>query len=206
MRTGRIIFFVSALIITVLSATQFRYPTPTSAEVWSNSVVLVYNESGHGSGAIVGQNEVLTAKHVALQGNLRVQTADGNDYAVVGMRLDPDSDLAILEIDGVFDEAPFVIDKTPLKVGEEVAIIGTPYDRALLNCVLHGRIVKVKVEVPTNDIVDMSDAHAGGGCSGGPMVDTKGKLRGVCVLSVGLLNGSVPVGELDAEIYDAVPQ
>jgi len=165
-----------------------------------DSVVMVYNVGGYGSGAIIGPDCVLTARHMTINEGIRVTTADGADYEVVRVVQDKDSDLALLYIDGQFDEVPLVLDPTPLKVGDEVIVIGTPMgEKALMNCVVTGRVVKVDVETPLPgvDSADMYDVHAGPGFSGGPVLDNRGRIRGVHTVSVAALGGGVPVGELD---------
>jgi S1-C subfamily serine protease len=168
---------------------------------YSASVVLVFNDFGHGSGAIVGPNAVLTAKHVAMEPDLRIRTASGDEYPVFGVALDPDSDLAVLYIEGEFGIASLVIDREPLEVGDNTVLIGTPLDPALMNCVLQGRVVRTdyEVEVEGNLLIniDVIDAHGTFGCSGGPLLDADGEIRGVMSVVVGPFSGCTPVGELD---------
>lgn len=175
--------------------------TATTIVEASASVVVVYNESGHGSGAIVDVNCVLTAGHVADQNDLRVRTSDGDDCRVVRVVRDPNSDLALVFIEGAFDPGhpPLRIDDQPLRVGEEITMIGTPYSRDLMNCVCHGRVVKVDYNpfgLYVN--IDVLDVHGGPGCSGGPVIDLKGAIRGVIVLAQGEFLAAVPVEELDS--------
>jgi serine protease Do len=166
-----------------------------------DSCVLVYNEGGHGSGSIVDVNCVLTARHVADHNDLTIRTNDGDEYLVVLVVKDPDSDLALLYIDGQFGaEHPFLLfDRTPLHVGDEITVVGTPYEQQLQNCVLTGRVVKVDTDVPEMDSVnvDILDVHAGPGCSGGPVLDRCGRVRSVLTLEIGKLAGAIPVAELN---------
>jgi S1-C subfamily serine protease len=132
---------------------------------------------------------------------LTIRTNDGDEHKVVSAWLDPDSDLAVVFIDGTFDEPALVLDATPLMVGDEVRVIGTPWDEVLFNCVLPGCVVKIDMEMTCegNEYVnlDVMDCHAAPGCSGGPIVDAEGRVRGVLVISYAPLMAAVPVEELD---------
>jgi S1-C subfamily serine protease len=166
-----------------------------------NSVVMVYNDNGHGSGSIISANKVLSAAHVAMGGDLKVRTLDGDVYEVILSELDPDSDLVVLTVSGEFEETPLIVDPTPLKIGNKVCLIGTPVDVALLNTVLPGSVVNVDVQLVITDVIytnlDMTDVHFAPGCSGGPLIDENGNIRGVCVIGGYGLGGIVPVEELD---------
>jgi len=165
----------------------------------AQSCVLVYNESGHGSGAMVDVNCVLTAKHVADHMPLKIKTLDGTEYDVTSVKLDPDSDLAMLFIDGKFVATPLLLDPAPLHVGDYITLIGSPDDVIFIDCILPGHVVKTGV-----DITDMNefnlviyDAHADPGTSGGPVLDNKGHIRAVEVIGAGSIAGGVPVSELN---------
>lgn len=167
-----------------------------------NSCVVVYNQDGCGSGAIVDANCVLTAQHVAEQPDLMIRTPDGDEHKVVRVAKDPNSDLALLYIDGVFDETPLRLDPTPLKVGERVTLIGTYGTPDMAGCVLTGKVVKVDTKrdynysIPAVN-VDVLDCHCRPGCSGGPVLDRRGVIRSVLILGDGILCGAVPVEELN---------
>jgi len=166
-----------------------------------NSCVLVYNDTGHGSGSIVGKNCVLTAAHVAILEGLKIKTNDEQIYSVVRYALDPDSDIAFIYIDGEFDEQPLGIDKTPMKVGDSVTLIGTPMTVDLMNSVLTGKVVKIDVDA-TGTIwknLDIFDTHSAPGTSGGPILDSQNRVRGIVVTGMGLVTGAVPMDELNIE-------
>jgi S1-C subfamily serine protease len=182
----------------------------------TNSAVVVYQTRGHGSGVVVGKDRVLTARHVACHFGdandpLLVITADGDaPRRVIGTIVDPNVDAAILLLDPntPFDanEPPAEVDRVPLGVGDVVTVVGTPLDRENLKlCVLRGYVVKVNVSpgLPGALNLDIIDAHAAPGCSGGPVFDSKGRVRGILLCGVGgILGGSLPTREFDGLLRD----
>lgn len=192
---------MSICIVLALCSIIWLYPSSVNVNTISNSVVMLTDEEGHGSGAIVSSNCVLTAKHVTVHMPLVVKTADGDTYNVIKVIEDPDSDFAIVYIDGIFDETPLKFDPTPLEVGDNIWVIGCPANIDLPACVLPGTVVRVNLDVPELDEknVDVLDAHAAPGCSGGPVVDHKGHIRSVLVIGSISNCGAIPVGELNVE-------
>ena len=134
------------------------------------SVVMVWTDGGRGSGVVIAADRVLTCWHVADGANVRV---DG--HTVTSVWRDPDSDLAILTVEPPFECRPLEIDKTPLKVGDEVSVVGFPADLPI--CRLWGRVVAKNCPVLTTPEADVLDVHAGPGCSGSPVIDKHGRIR-----------------------------
>lgn len=171
------------------------------------STVLVSNEYGHGSGAVVGPDMVLTAGHVARNEGLYVTTQDGDaPRKVVRTVMDPDSDAAILYVDPPFDsnEPALPVDAAPLRVGDAIRVVGTPPDSNLMNCVLPGTVVKTKFNIPAlgeKNLV-VTDAHGARGCSGGPVVDARGRIRAINVVGCGTapLVGELPASEFKGDL------
>ncbi len=168
-----------------------------------NSCVLVYNTEISGSGAIIGPDCVLTAGHVADQPDLKIRTNDGGEYIVSRVEKDPDSDLARLYTRNSFDDKkPLSLDRTPLQVGDEITVIGYPFECPV--CMFSGRVVGVDHILEINDNkyqnMDILDCHAGAGCSGGPVLDSRGYVRSVWVAydTRVCINYAVPMEELDA--------
>jgi S1-C subfamily serine protease len=163
----------------------------------------VYSAGGHGSGVVVGSNLVLTAKHVADHQNdpcgLTIKTHDGTEYKVNGVINDPNSDAALLTIDGEFSVPALLVSCDIPRVGEDITVIGTPYDVRLQNCLLIGRVVKSGVELDDEKNIIMIDAHSGPGCSGGPML-YKGKVIGIVVIGWGSLGGALSAVEFKVDL------
>lgn len=168
-----------------------------------DSCVAISYLTGFGSGAIVGPNQVLTARHIAENiefTDLAIYTNDGDVRGVIDAIYDPNDDVALLIIEGEFDETPLEIDITPLEVRDEIEAIGAPGTLAIMNSVLPGHVIKVNSTIDYGYVfpgknIDMHDAHIAGGCSGGPVLDMDGRIRGVQVLGGFGHGGAVPAEE-----------
>jgi S1-C subfamily serine protease len=169
------------------------------------SAVVVGNLIGHGSGAVVGADTVLTARHVAVMPGLQVETADGDPpRQVVRTVLDPNSDAALLYVDRPFDanEPPLQVSARPLRVGERIWVIGTPFDLRLRNCMLSGTVGKTGVDIEELEErgLVVTDVHAGRGYSGGPVLDARGRVRAIHVVACDNLVGELPVSEFEGDL------
>ncbi|MEN6335910.1 MAG: serine protease, partial [Phycisphaerales bacterium] len=151
-------------------------------------------------GVIIGPDRVLTAKHVVdSNGVFQIRTSDNALYSVKTVLLDVDDDLAVVVIEGVFSQPPAVLCPAPLVVGDAVRAVGTPSEVRLMNCILPGHVVKVDFDVEELGEygLDVTDCHGMSGCSGGPLIDSRGRVRAIVVVSNRMLLSAVPVGRLD---------
>jgi len=157
--------------------------------------------SAAGSGVIIdGQNGyVLTANHVVEQASqVKVRLGDGREFTTDDIRTDPTIDIAIVKIDADNLPQAQLGDSEQLEVGDWVLAIGSPFGRALENSVSAG-IVSAKGRrtgillgrVGIEDFIQ-TDAVINKGNSGGPLVNTKGKIVGInssIISSTGLYAG-----------------
>lgn len=185
------------------------------AEDLRDNTVVVTDGYGHGSGVVFenkGRLFVWTAGHVAdifmrPDGTYREVTITQGERSVTARVLrggdcEYDADFALLEIIGddirPKDSADigFYRAFNTVELGQEIVHCGTPYDRDWNErLVFFGRISAVAQmcdPVPgltaTSRRLDHVDLTAGGGCSGGPVVDKEtGGIVGLLVM--GLRNG-----------------
>lgn len=170
----------------------------TGPRVVSDRVVVLTDGISFGSGAVIGETAVLTAKHVAERPDLVVVTPDGRRFPVVRTDLDPDDDVAVVYVDEPLGIEPLEVSTTPLGKGDEVVVVGTPGLIELAGSVMRGRVVCVDVEIQGRKNLDVHDCHSEGGCSGGPLISVAtGKIVGVQVMGNGNLGCAVPCEEVD---------
>jgi len=136
---------------------------------------------------------------------VKLETADGHESkveaAVVGY--EADKDIAVLKIDPSSLPAPFqpvpLASSACLKVGQGVLAIGAPFglDRTLTSGIVSalGRDIDGAGGRPIRDCIQ-TDASINPGSSGGPLLDSSGRLVGVntMIVAPGGLGGNVGVG------------
>jgi serine protease DegS len=158
-------------------------------------------ERSLGSGVIVdASGHIVTNHHViANADSIKVQLADGRvaDAHIVGR--DPDTDLAVLQID--LKPLPIVTfgRSDRLRVGDVVLAIGDPI--GLSQSVTHGIVSatgREQLGIATFEDFIQTDAAINFGNSGGALIDTTGALVGI--------NTAIPAKNLGVEgIGFAIP-
>jgi serine protease Do len=174
---------VSPAVVSILvKTTSFDYFTgPTT------------DESGIGTGFIVDKSGlIVTDSHVVDNeaGQYSVVLKDGTSYDVTKIHLDPQNDLAILEIAG--RELPFVElgDSDKLKVGQKAIAIGNALGQ-FQNTVTVGVVSGIGrsitaggslgMEAKAYESVIQTDAAINPGNSGGPLLNSAGQVIGISV-------------------------
>lgn len=141
--------------------------------------------AGGGTGFVYDtQGHVVTNYHVLAQGS-RWSVAQGqNQWEATLVGVAPDQDLAVLRIDADPSELrPIAVGtSTDLQVGQKVFAIGNPFglDQTLTTGVVSalGRTIRSLSGRPINDVIQ-TDAAVNPGNSGGPLLDSAGRLIGV---------------------------
>jgi putative serine protease PepD len=149
-------------------------------------------EAGSGSGIILSSDGlILTNNHVAAvagkNGAITASFADGSHAKATIVGLDPLTDTALVQAQGVSGLTPATIgDSDAVKVGEEVVAIGSPFG---LNATVTSGIVSalnrpvgVGADEQGNATVYpaiQTDAAINPGNSGGPLVDSDGHVVGI---------------------------
>jgi hypothetical protein len=172
------------------------------------SVVLVVMEDSHGqttslgSGFVLRDGQVVTNRHVisgAASGYVRLVDKD-KEYEIAGtLAIDDSHDLAVLQVVGLKAPALPIGDSNQIAVGDEVYAIGNP--RGLEGTFSQG-IISALRHVGGDTIFQMT-APISPGSSGGPILNSGGKLIGIAVATYTggqNLNLAIPVSYLTALI------
>lgn len=152
--------------------TLFRVAVPSegSGSGW------VFDDAGH----------IVTNHHVIAGSNaIEVTLFDGRSYAARVIGTDPQNDIAVLKIDASKDSLhPVPLgDSSNLRVGQRVFAIGNPFglERTLTTGVvssLNRALPSKTTDRLINNVIQI-DAALNQGNSGGPLLDSSGKLIGM---------------------------
>jgi Do/DeqQ family serine protease len=144
-----------------------------------------YTRNSLGSGVIIDGDKglVLTNEHViARASQIKVTLGDEREFAAKLVGSDPESDLAVLELQ-TKDRLPALTmgDSADLMIGETVIAIGNPF--GLSHTVTSGLVSAVNRSLKTRGRVYMdfiqTDASINPGNSGGPLLNLDGELIGI---------------------------
>jgi putative serine protease PepD len=158
--------------------------------------------SGTGSGSVIDQEgHILTNFHV-IEGAQRLSVNVGGDknYPAREVGRDPDTDLAVIQVEGAPRELLHVVpfaDSDRLTVGQKVLAIGNPFglDRTLTTGVISGlqRPIQARNGRQIEGAIQ-TDASINPGNSGGPLLDSQGRMIGINSQILSPAGGSVGVG------------
>lgn len=180
----------------VSPAVAFVNTTSYTQDFWGD----VQEGKGNGSGSVIDtQGHILTNYHVIEGAQKLSVNLDGKEYPAKVIGGDPDTDLAVLQIENPPASLPVVSfgDSDRLTVGQKVLAIGNPFglDRTLTTGVISGlqRPIKARNGRPI-DAAIQTDASINPGNSGGPLLDKFGKMIGINSQILAPAGGSVGVG------------
>jgi serine protease Do len=144
---------------------------------------------GAGSGSLINpRGRVLTNHHVVAEAlSIRVRLDDGRSFNARVLGGDPLTDLALLQLEGVEGELPYVAlgDSDAMRVGDYVVAIGNPFGLAssVSAGILSARARDIQAG-PYDDFLQ-TDAAINPGNSGGPLFNLKGEVVGINTAIVG---------------------
>jgi serine protease Do len=139
-------------------------------------------QSGIGTGVIIDtEGVILTNNHVVEGRNeVTVRLHDGREFKAVDIETDPNTDLAIVRIEGAKDLKPAKLgDSDKVEIGDWVLALGHPF--GLEGTVTSG-IVSAKgrgIGMPARATFLQTDAAINPGNSGGPLVNLDGEVIGI---------------------------
>jgi len=144
------------------------------------SVVTIKTDTGQGSGFVIASGGyVVTNEHVMANATAAtVITYDGKSHRVSLVGDDANMDIALLKIDDTSYSPIELEDSNNVQIGEKVIAIGNPL--GLQFSVSEGIVSAVNREGENKlDAYIQTDASLNPGNSGGPLIDTNGKVIGI---------------------------
>ena len=139
-------------------------------------------QSGIGTGVIIDKAGVILTNNHVVEGrtDVTVRLHDGREFKAVDIETDPNTDLAIVRIEGAKDlKAARLGDSDKVEVGDWVLALGHPF--GLEGTVTSG-IISAKgrgIGSPARATFLQTDAAINPGNSGGPLINLDGEVIGI---------------------------
>jgi S1-C subfamily serine protease len=181
----------SRAVITVVDAVG---PSVVGISVRKSGIGKVPEQHGAGSGTIIAPDGyILTNDHVVQGSDLMVVTLqDGTTLEATLVGTDPATDLAVLRANGSGLPYATLGDSGALRAGQLVIAIGNPFgfqstvSTGVVSAV--GRALRSREGRPIENIIQHT-APLNPGNSGGPLVDSRGRLVGVNTAIIAMAQG-----------------
>lgn len=137
---------------------------------------------GMGSGVIVDRSGIVLTNNHVVEGadEVTVRLADGREFKAQDIKTDPETDLAVLRIEGAGSlPAARLGDSDGVQIGDWVIAVGNPF--GFDSTVSAGIISSKGRELPANKRIRLlqTDAAINPGNSGGPLVNLDGEVVGI---------------------------
>lgn len=156
----------------------------------------VHVRSGHGGAGsgVIWQSDglIVTNAHVVRHRQPAIELADGRELVAEVRAVDPERDLAALQVSATDLPAAPVGDSSRLRVGQLVLAVGNPL--GLSGALSLGIIHAMGVE--RNHRWVQADVRLAPGNSGGPLADALGRVIGINSMIAGGLGLAVPSNEV----------
>ena len=143
---------------------------------------------GFGAGIIWRKNGIiLTNAHVVNGQTPRVILHDGQEYPAQVLRHEPELDLALLKIDADGLPAAQIAAPSDIRIGELVLAVGHPWGQVgFITAGVLAAQGMAKTGGPRQMVpILRTDAQLAPGNSGGPLINTAGKVIGINTLILG---------------------
>jgi Do/DeqQ family serine protease len=150
-----------------------------------------------GSGVIVSsKGYILTNHHVVEAADeIEVALADGKKFKAKAVGSDPETDIAVLQVEGVPLPAIVFGDADALRVGDVVLAIGNPFGVGqTVTMGIVSALGRSQLGINTFENFIQTDAAINPGNSGGALIDTAGNLVGINTAIYSRSGGSLGIG------------
>ncbi|MBQ27809.1 MAG: peptidase S1 [Nitrospiraceae bacterium] len=210
------IFFMFVLFVHPSYSPAHTQDEENTIQVYNNTKAAVVNittrsvsydffmtpipQEGSGSGAIIDLSGHIVTNYHVVRGaqRLEVTLSDGSQWEAQLVGADPLSDLATLRIDAPPERLSVISigNSRNLRTGQKVLAIGNPF--ALNQTLTTGVISSIRKTLQVGGVelenVIQTDAAINSGNSGGPLLDSSGKMIGINTAIFTPSGGSVGIG------------
>lgn len=154
-----------------------------------------------GSGVIVDADGTVVTNNHVIEGadEITVVLNDRREFKARLILADPDTDLAVLAIDGVDEPLPYVRfhDSDELEVGDLVLAIGNPFGVGqTVTMGIVSALARTNVGITDYSFFIQTDASINPGNSGGALIGTDGRLVGINTAIYSNQRGGSPGGSV----------
>jgi S1-C subfamily serine protease len=163
----------------VLAALMAACTTPSQPDsgALNQATVLIEHAKGHGTGAIIGPNQVLTAYHVVAGAPVAVEFFEGPKVSGSLLWYDAALDLALVEVAVPQRYRATELACAKLRAGQHLVAVGHPMrDRWVTQ---DGRLPRTE-EIGGSGLVPLG-FEIGLGASGAPVFDDTGRVAGIAL-------------------------
>jgi S1-C subfamily serine protease len=170
-----------------LNISVYKKALPSVVNITSTAVAFDFfygpvPQQGMGSGFVIdNQGHILTNYHVIENARrLEVTTGDKKKYKAEIVGVDPNHDLAVIQIPTKSVPAAEIGDSKDLVVGQKVYAIGNPF--GLSGTMTRGIISSIRSVQGPRGFIDeaiQTDAAINPGNSGGPLLNSRGQVIGI---------------------------
>ncbi len=142
-------------------------------------IVTIKTDVSQGTGFIIHEQGLIVTNAHVLSGAryATITTYDGKDHSSKLIGYDLNQDIALLDIEGSFNELK-IGDSEKVKIGEKVIAIGNPLG---LSFTATEGIISARDRIGINELpyYFQTDVSLNPGNSGGPLINTKGEVIGI---------------------------
>jgi len=142
-----------------------------------------YQQQALGSGVIISTDGyILTNNHVVSEADqLKVTLSDKREFDAKVIGTDPQTEVALIRIDGKDFPTAVLGDSDKLSVGQWVVAIGNPFgfDRTVTQGIISAKSRRISDNRENYEDFIQTDAAINPGNSGGPLVNLRGEVIGI---------------------------
>lgn len=154
-----------------------------------------------GSGVIVNADKglILTNHHVIAKADkIEVSLHDGRSFSAEIIGSDPETDIAVIQIDADDLAAATLGDSSKLQTGDYIMAMGNPFglEHTVTSGIVSGlgrTVASIASRVRLQDFIQ-TDASINPGNSGGPLVNLDGELVGINTAILSRSGGNIGIG------------